>query len=501
MQAGTMHRSDFNASRLLQKMINNRLFVQEAEQIGLADDSAVVAAVQRQRESLAYKALLRESTPDTFTVSDDELRAEYNRLYQKLDLRSICVADSAPAFQIADSIRRGVPMDQLAKRHSVDRFKDIGGLAVGQVLRSMPSDMHGALADGQVGDLIGPLAVWRIWATFRLEARHPADSSMFDSLKAEMRQIVFTRKRNEFRRQYVQQVRKDISVVIDSAQVDSILIRMGMGLEEGETSVATVAGNRVLTALSLRNKYIHEISGRVDRDPRLVLHEVLNEQVAILILKEAAKRQEVLSRSELDAPLKAYRDSLLVAYYLEDVVAPTVKISDEDVAAYYEKNQSLYRAPDRYKIASITRDSLAEANADYAAAISGTDFAWLARRNSTDDFKEKGGERNWLDASAFPAPIRAELDSLPLGGIAQPTSVDDGYIVMKLLDRTKGERLSLQEVSARIRGVLAQPKQLQAIDAAVTALRKAADIHVDEDVLKNLQIAGPVEKSDTKASK
>jgi hypothetical protein len=55
-------------------------------------------------------------------------------------------------------------------------------------------------------------------------------------------------------------------------------------------------------------------------------------------------------------------------------------------------------------------------------------------------------------------------------------------------------------VSDRIRGVLAQPKQLQAIDAAVTALRKAADIHVDEEALKSLQIVGPVDESATKAS-
>ena len=166
------------------------------------------------------------------------------------------------------------------------------------------------------------------------------------------------------------------------------------------------------------------------------------------------------------------------------------------VAEYYAQNEPLMHGPASYKVATITRDTQEDAEADYQAISSGTDFAWLAGRHSTDDFKEKGGERDWLIATGFPATIRAELDSLPIGGVLPPASLEDGYVIMKLIGRKEGERLSLPDVTKRIRSTLERQKQLEAIDAAIKALRDPAKIDINQDALDKLQIIGPVQTGD-----
>ncbi len=496
MKTEVVTRSDYNPEKLLQKLINNRLIVQEAEAIGLAADSVITNAVTRYRENLAYRALLRESTPDTFAVSDAELQRDFARHYERFDVRFLCVPDSAQAIRLVDSIRDGAPMDVLARELSVDKYKDNGGLSADHVLRSLPVDLRPAFASSKPGDVIGPVPMWRVWATFRVEARHLADPAVFDSVKNDVAQLIIEEKRNGFRRQYLDQLRSYLPVFVDSVQVDSIITRMMLGVEDPPFLAATVAASRSLTLSELRSKYIHRAAGRNDRLPHMVLREVLEDQIAILLLKEAASRQEYVSRPAFDEPARAVRDSLLIVDYLEDVVAPMAKVTDEDVAAFYEQNKARYRSPNQYRIASITRTTPEEAEADYQLTTGGTDFAWLAKRNSIDSYKEKGGERNWLEAGAFPPEIRAELDSLPIGGVARPAKVDEGYIIMRILDRKPGEQLPLDKVAGRIRSALVQQKQAQAIDESLRALRESAQIHIDEKVMQSLKITGPADEAE-----
>lgn len=496
MQTEVVSRSDYSPEKLLQKLINNRLIVQEAEAIGLADDTVITNAVTRYRENLAYRALMRESMPDTFTVSDAELQREFARHYERFDVRFLCVPDSAQASHLADSIRRGAPMDALARELSIDKYKDNGGLSTEHVLRSLPVDLRPAFASSKPGDLIGPAPMWRVWATFRVEGRHPADPAIFDTVKSDVAQLIIEEKSNAFRRQYLANLRSYLPVFVDTVQVDSIIARMMQGVEDPPFLAATVAASRSLTLAELRKQYIHRAAGRNDRLPQNMLREVLEDQVAILLLKEAASRQEYVFRPVFDEPARAVRDSLLIVDYLQDVVAPMVKVTDEEVAAIYEQNKIRYRSPNQYKIASITRATQEEAEADYQLTTGGTDFAWLAKRNSIDLYKEKGGERNWLEAGAFPLEIRAELDSLPLGGVARPAKVEEGYIIMRLLDRKPGEQLPLDKVSGRIRSALVQQKQTQAIDESLRALRESAQIHIDEKIMQSLTITGPADESE-----
>ena len=493
MQTGSVTRENFSPEKLLQKLINNRLIVQEAETIGLEDDPLVTEAVSAFREKLAYRVLLKKSLPDTITVSEEEIRREFEQLYGRYDVRFLCVLDSTEAVKLADSIRHGAPMDQIARAISVDKYKNDGGLSSGHTLRELPVDLRPQFIAAHPGDLFGPFPLWRVWATLRFEARHDADTTLLDSVRSELAQLIRDQKRNDYRRQYIDEAGEDIRIDVDSVQVDSLLIRMQLGIEEPDVPAATVAGKRTVMLPELRKKYIHRAAGTTDRLLPIVVREVLQEQIDQLLLKEIAARQGDILGTEHEERLRAFTDSLLVITYLNDVIAPSVKVSDADISDFYEQNKTRYVGSDQYKVASLTRILREEIDADFQLAVNGTDFAWLAKRNSIDPYKEQGGERNWEHAGTFPEHLRAELDSLPIGGVTQPSAVDEGFAILRLVDRKEGELLPFEQVEARIRSALEQQKQFEAIDAAIQDLRASAEIHIDEQVLQELNIVGPAE--------
>lgn len=499
-QMGARHRTDFSIDRLLQRLINNILMAQESEAIGLGTDSTLERQVRDYREGLAYRALLRDITPDSIAITDDELRAGFAEHFRRFRLTFISTVDSGLSAALHDSIVGGASMAELAARHSVDKFKDQGGAAGDYALIDLPMDLQPRLREFPVGTVLQPFFLQRVWALIRIEEALPPDSAAFDSVSEGLRGFLQDQRRTAIRREFVERTRSEIAVFVDSAQVDSVIVVMQAGLPASTQVVVRVGDRRVLTAAEIRNKYIHRIAGQTDRQAHDVLYETLREQVETMLLKEAAARTSFADQPRFDVTVTALRDSLLITRYLEDVIGPTVVVPDSEVAANYRDHQEQYREPKRVKIATITHTTADSTEADYRKLVAGADFAWLARQSSTDSWREQGGTHDWMTLDQFPQPLRGQLDTLSIGTILPPTSLEEGEIIFRLLDREPGAVMPFEKVEPRIRSALVQRAQFAAIERAMQELRKTAEIEIYEGALHSLRVSGPTEPVESEAA-
>ncbi len=493
-QTGAQHRGDFSVERLLQTLINNRLIVQEARSIGLDQDDAVAARVRSHRETIAYRALLSEVMPDDIPLSKGELADGFQRFFQGYRLRLICVNDSMLCAALRDSVRAGTEMADLAMRHSVDKYRESGGYAGVYMPVQMPVDLQNILAESSVGDLIGPILLWRVWTIVRLEEKIEADPALYDTALAELKNVLTGERKEKIRKHFVDSLRTHIALMIDSAAVDSVIIQMKAGEQASNKPVVIVGDNRILTASDLRNKYVHRIAGRTDRIADAVLYEVLGEQVDIMLMKEVASQSNFLAQPRFDKPVELYEDSLLLTAYLEEVIAPTVKVEEDEIKAYYEANRSRFQKSGRVKVATITRDSLSEAEADYASVSSGAEFSWVAKQHSTDAAAARGGTQDWMELEQFSPDLQAEFRSASIGSVLPPVATDMGNIVFKLLDREPGKPMPYEDARASIISVLESQEQFAAIDRAIQELRSASDIRVFQETVDALNVSGPVDQ-------
>lgn len=71
---------------------------------------------------------------------------------------------------------------------------------------------------------------------------------------------------------------------------------------------------------------------------------------------------------------------MLVVNYLQSVIGPTIKVSDdeEEISTYYQANLNQFRKPGRVRITTISRATLERTQADYEKVLAGADFAWIA---------------------------------------------------------------------------------------------------------------------------
>ena len=484
-------RTNFNLDKLLQRMVNDRLLEQEARNVGLDQDSAIVERVVKYRENAAYKAMVKAMFPDTFKASEDEIRAEFAKDMQRFTLRTLCVTDSALAVALADSLHHGASFADLAKRHSIDQYKDKGGLAGNYALLDVPPALQERVLASKPGDVFGPAFMWRTFALIQVEKRLDPDTSVkLDSARTSLERMVIDAKRKTAQHDHALTLRGTFPVKVDSVQVDSLLIRYATNAPASSRALITVGDAHTISETDLRGKYIHRAVTNSDREQGKVLWELVDEQVEILLLQAEAGQSRFKDLEEVNETVKAYEDSMLVLAYLQDVVAAKVTVTPEEVAFAYQENKARYHEANRYKVATLTRMSEQEAEDDYQKLLAGADFSWLAKSHSTDDAKTQGGERDWLTSERLPSSLGGALDTMKIGSVTKPIKTDAGLVIVKLLDRETGAPMAFERIKGSLEGAVQRQKQMAAIEATIKQLRESAKIEIRADVVNELRVIG-----------
>ena len=201
------------------------------------------------------------------------------------------------------------------------------------------------------------------------------------------------------------------------------------------------------------------------------------------------------TRKEYEAALKEqgftaadYRSTLetsVLAQKLYEEVTKDVKVSDQDVLAYYTQNQSQYGTPESRDVRHILiakkgsngqvdfEASKARADEIYAELQAGGDFKALAKANSDDPgSKESGGELTISRGQTVPEFDKVSFE-LKEGELSKPVKTTYGYHVIEAMSPVRPAKMTpLDKVKASIRTTLLQNKRNEMMSAWVEDLRK-----------------------------
>ncbi len=156
-------------------------------------------------------------------------------------------------------------------------------------------------------------------------------------------------------------------------------------------------------------------------------------------------------------------DSAQVSFVLfppEIVADSEVRVSDDEVRAYYDAHKELFDRPGRAKVSIIIVPRVVSA-ADSAAVragalqarariLAGEKFEDVARAESADSSSAvQGGSLGRGPKGRFVAPFETAAAQLKVGEISQPVLTQFGYHLIKL-DERKGDTLSMRHILYRI---------------------------------------------------
>jgi foldase protein PrsA len=182
-------------------------------------------------------------------------------------------------------------------------------------------------------------------------------------------------------------------------------------------------------------------------------------------LKDSGQTNEdVLQRVRLDALSQKIRDK---------VTKGKDKVSDQQIADYYNKNKAQFAQPERRDLSIVLTKTEAKAKEAKAALDSGESFKSVAKKYSIDDAsKAQGGK---LPAVAKGQQEKAFDDAIfkaKKGKISGPVKTQFGWYVFRVDKVSKASQQTLEQAKTTIKQVLASQNQQKALDAFVKDFRK-----------------------------
>lgn len=187
------------------------------------------------------------------------------------------------------------------------------------------------------------------------------------------------------------------------------------------------------------------------------------------------KYTEALEKQGLtDAEVRDELRATLVSEGIFEKVGESAKVTDAEIAAYYEANPTLYnRLPSRsVRHILVSASSKALADDIYAQLQDGADFAALARKHSLDSSKSIGGKLTIEKGQTVPQFDKTAF-ALGVNEISKPVKTRFGWHVIQALGpATKPKATPLAEVKDTIRETLLGQKKTDVVTKWLEDLRK-----------------------------
>ncbi|RSD24483.1 peptidyl-prolyl cis-trans isomerase [Mesobacillus subterraneus] len=163
-----------------------------------------------------------------------------------------------------------------------------------------------------------------------------------------------------------------------------------------------------------------------------------------------------------------WKQQIKYSLLLEELLTKDVKVSEEDMKAFYEQNKSLFEIPASYHLSQIIVPTEKEADSAVKELKGGSSFAALAMERSIDEFSaNEGGNIGFINEEdeLVDPQILAAAKSLKPEEWTGPVKVENGYAIVYLHEKLEGKKYAFADVKNQIRRQIA----LEQMDIPVSA--------------------------------
>ncbi|MBI4064144.1 MAG: peptidylprolyl isomerase [Elusimicrobia bacterium] len=232
------------------------------------------------------------------------------------------------------------------------------------------------------------------------------------------------------------------SVYLTREEMESRILELG---PEFVTYLKTSQGKKAILDVLIRQK----ILARAAYDKGLHRHQVVKEETARL-------------KKEQDRALRLYREGLLINLLLEQLKDKEMKVTEEEIAAYYNDHRNLYGAR-HILLADKQRAEALFEDLKKKGAVSAQDFGRLAQIHSLESqsAREAGRLPPFLEGEMEDSFTRG-VHALGAGQISGPVETKAGYHLIYLESTTVAAFNN--EYQERVRRILERKKLENLLD-------------------------------------
>lgn len=475
-----------NYADFLKRLIHAQLINQEARDIGLDELPEIKKMVKVYSHRNVRDLLIDEQVKD-IKVGEEELEKLYRDKIKELKITALLFEKEADADAFLGEVRSGKSFNKVSKTAVAEgkAKKDKEGAFV--KLKSFSPEMAKALSRMEAGSVSSPIKTGSGFVILRLEdVRYPESPE----LKEEARREIYQKKRLEvltdYRKALFKQYVKFRGKTIGSLDYESKKPGFQRLLADRRV-VATIRGDKPVTvgALTeaLKGKFHHGVEKAIES--KMVNErkmEALEEMLLKRILKKEALKRGIDRTEKHKKMVKKYENSLLFGAFIQRVIAPEIKLKEEDIKKYYDKHAQDYTSPPMVEIDGIAFRSRREAGVAADQLKRGTDFAWL-KENAEGRVDAKPGKaldiKGTIDITDdLPEELRKTLSGALAGDFRLYAAPGEYFYVLHIQKAVPPKPRPFPDVKKAIAKEVVNEKLKKAIEEWAEKLIEAYDVQI-----------------------
>lgn len=222
----------------------------------------------------------------------------------------------------------------------------------------------------------------------------------------------------------------------------------------------------------------------IQSSPRLIVEDQINQ----LLLYRTALRYRRRYRRKLSALMRQYYQEMLIKEFVDREIVGKIYVPPEDIKNYYNTHLSEFMTPARVRIQEIVLSSQEQAENVLNRLIVGEDFDAIARKESTSESREAGGDLGWIDKEKLdPDLARLVVQMKPGQILAKIVKTTLGYHIIRFGGEEPQRIRSLEEATPYIRNIFVSQQKRKEVETYIGQLRKRSRIDVSERNLEKLK--------------
>lgn len=239
---------------------------------------------------------------------------------------------------------------------------------------------------------------------------------------------------------------------------------------DNKTVLASVAGTNIteedvyeaIMAMGQRGQGLMNPQGK-----QMVLDQLINRR----LLLASAKRDLLEMEPAFKKQLAAVKDELLTKYAINKAVE-NVKVTDDELKAYYEENRENLRQGETVRASHILVDTEEKALAIKAEIDAGTvSFADAAKQNSTCPSKENGGDLGAFGHGQMVPEFDQAAFALAVGVVSDPVKTQFGYHLILVTEKNEDSEYPFDDIKEQLKEQLLSEKQQKAFNSKINQLK------------------------------
>jgi hypothetical protein len=477
-----------NPSQLLERLINARLILQEARNIGHDELPELINAEKAFKEETIRGMLYVYQIRNIKKPDIKEVEKRYRQAVKEVKVTSVLFEKEEDGKRMEAEVRGGGDFDELAQRMITSG--EAKGSLVGQYFRieSLSPEVAKTVSSLKKGEVSPLIRIGNQVSLLRMEgiryAKDPAARAQAEKDALQAKKVAVLKK-------YTEGLRKKY-LIIDRKLADSLDYESAEpGFEKllaDERVLAKVKGEKPVTVGDLTNaldkKFFHGSDRaaqrkRINRKKDQVLEEILDQRVANI----EGKMLKLEHTDFYKTKAEDFRDEILFGAFVQKVIVPDVKVVDEDLDAYYKEHIGEFTSPEMVRIDGLTFADKGTAEEAIEKLRKGADFQWL-RANAEGQVDATAAEKllvfrgELLVVTTLPEGVRKAIAGAGPGDYRLYADPGNAYYVLNLLERIPSKPMPLESVKGEMENKVFTEKIQRVIKAWEEKLRKASDVKI-----------------------